>query len=321
MGDIKSTSILSDKEIILFIGKIDKPDSIIKKLSSEIELRYYIGESDIQVSGLELIEKTDDIEQIEVGGKTPFVLIASNSDKEIEEAAEELHKKGIQFDHVDFYLTERINVKWLWLMKKFEYTDWQNNHISISKEARIRKLYIDKRETSKDNIIRIGNIFINNVCYICPIGHNGYVEIGDFTTMQEVRITVNSGGIVKIGESCMISSKVNMMQSDQHPIFDTRTGKRINHVKSIIVDRHVWLGREVKLLPGAHIGMNSVVGAYAVTSSEFSENVIIAGCPAKIVRTNVIWSRDRLREGDYEDIMECTDTVTREYWQERRTDI
>lgn len=250
---------------------------------------------------------------------SPFVLIASNRDKEIEKVAEELERRGIQFDHADFYLTERINIKWLWLMKKYEYTDWQNNHISISKNARIRKLYIDKKETSKGNTVIIGNIGIMNVLYICPIGQNGFVEIGDFTTVQEARITVNSDGIVKIGENCMISSKINIMQSDCHPIFDVRTGKRINSSKNVIVDKHVWLGREVKLLPGAHIGMNSVVGAYAITSSQFPENVIIAGCPAKIIRTDVIWSRDRLREGSYEDITECTDRATQKYWEEKNS--
>ena len=57
------------------------------------------------------------------------------------------------------------------------------------------------------------------------------------------------------------------------------------NVKSI--GNNVFLGVNAIVLMGAHIGNNSIVGAGSVVTGKFGDNSVIAGNPAKIIRTGV----------------------------------
>jgi acetyltransferase-like isoleucine patch superfamily enzyme len=54
----------------------------------------------------------------------------------------------------------------------------------------------------------------------------------------------------------------------------------------IHIGKHCWLGANVIILPGVTLGDNTIVGAGAVVSRSYPEgNVVLAGVPAKVVRT------------------------------------
>ena len=86
----------------------------------------------------------------------------------------------------------------------------------------------------------------------------------------------------------------NGVSPDGHPIFDVRTGLRINTSKPITVGNHVWLGIESVLLGGASLGSGSVVGARALVTKPFPNNCIVAGVPARVIRTDIAWERPHL---------------------------
>ena len=54
--------------------------------------------------------------------------------------------------------------------------------------------------------------------------------------------------------------------------------------RDIIVEEDVWLGINVTLLNGTHIGRGCIVGAGCVISGEWPPYAVIAGNPARIVR-------------------------------------
>lgn len=54
--------------------------------------------------------------------------------------------------------------------------------------------------------------------------------------------------------------------------------------KDIIVEEDVWIGINVTLLNGAHIGRGCIVGAGCVVSGEWPPYAIIAGNPAHVIR-------------------------------------
>lgn len=50
------------------------------------------------------------------------------------------------------------------------------------------------------------------------------------------------------------------------------------------------IGKGSIILPGVTIGDNVVVGAGSVVTKDVTNNVIVAGNPAKIIKENFSWS-------------------------------
>lgn len=142
--------------------------------------------------------------------------------------------------------------------------------------------------------------------------NNCYIEIGDdcvlrgsFLTHDEctillgknVRVNGNMNissaekRTVIIGDNCLISS-VTIRPSDMHPIYDIETNNRINHPKDIKIGNNCWFGEDVFILKGVTIGNNSVVGAKSVVTKAVPRNVIVAGNPAQIIKTNIYWKHN-----------------------------
>jgi acetyltransferase-like isoleucine patch superfamily enzyme len=53
----------------------------------------------------------------------------------------------------------------------------------------------------------------------------------------------------------------------------------------IKIEKNVWIGEGVVILPGVTIGENCIIGANAVVTKTFPKNSVIGGNPAKILKT------------------------------------
>ncbi len=103
---------------------------------------------------------------------------------------------------------------------------------------------------------------------------------------------------VKIGHNCMFSWGIEFWASDTHSIYDVTTKKLVNWGKEIIVEDRCWIGMHCTILKNTHIANNSIVGAHSVVTKKFTEShCVIAGNPAKVVKTGISW--DEARPNDY----------------------
>ena len=123
-------------------------------------------------------------------------------------------------------------------------------------------------------------------------GDGGQMRIGANTTFNAVGLSMHEAGAITIGRDCMLSTDIHMDVSDMHPMFDAETGERINPPQDIWIGDHVWLSTRVLVLKGARIGSGTVVGAGSMVSGVLPEKVLAVGSPARVVRENVIWTRD-----------------------------
>jgi len=129
---------------------------------------------------------------------------------------------------------------------------------------------------------------------ISGAGRNKSVTIGDECSCESMKIIIGreADGSVTIGRDCMISSNVTIRATDGHAIFDRDTRQILNRTRPISVGDHVWVGAEVTFMKGAKVSDNSVIGRSSLITRQFDEsNVVLAGSPAKIVRTNIMWDR------------------------------
>lgn len=143
-------------------------------------------------------------------------------------------------------------------------------------------------------------VFGTGLFRIIKYGHDTSVIINDNCTFEnDLEIHANSGKRIVVGKDCMFSHNVNIWSGDGHAIFDVKTGKPINcngdkysnGKDCVIIGDHVWVAYGAFLLHGTNVGNGSIIGAQSVVKGVFANNCSTAGNPAKVIKTDVAWSR------------------------------
>jgi len=90
---------------------------------------------------------------------------------------------------------------------------------------------------------------------------------------------------IEIGDLCILGSAV-VFDTDFHSVHKDRSTNRDAPVRKspIKIGKNVWLAGQCAVLPGVHIGDDSVVGFRAVVTKDVPAGVIVAGNPARVVR-------------------------------------
>jgi acetyltransferase-like isoleucine patch superfamily enzyme len=92
--------------------------------------------------------------------------------------------------------------------------------------------------------------------------------------------------LITIGDRTMVGPNVSFY-SATHPLDPAlRNGTRGPELgREIHVGEDCWIGGSVVVLPGVTIGKGSVVGAGSVVTKSVPDFTVVAGNPAKIIRT------------------------------------
>ncbi len=122
---------------------------------------------------------------------------------------------------------------------------------------------------------------------------NAAIFLGnDISATWALTVNARNGGLVHFQDDCMIASSVQCNTDDMHSLRDLATGRRINIFGGhILVGRHVWVGQESLLLGNTAIGDNAVVGARSLVKNTYPGNCVLAGVPARVIKTGVTWDR------------------------------
>lgn len=113
---------------------------------------------------------------------------------------------------------------------------------------------------------------------------NGTLNLGDNFAIS-ASSTIKCYEKIFFGNDIQFSWNCLVMDSDSHSIYD-KNGEVCNSNKEIILGNNIWIGCNCTILKGSVIPNNCVLGACSlVTGANFSENSIIAGSPAKSIKT------------------------------------
>jgi len=95
--------------------------------------------------------------------------------------------------------------------------------------------------------------------------------------------TVHGNGTVIIGNSCDIAPDVIFL-TGSHKIGDSRrrAGEGLNY--EIKKGDGVWIGARSTILGNIEIGSGCIIGACSLVNKSFSDNKMIAGIPAQVIK-------------------------------------
>lgn len=108
------------------------------------------------------------------------------------------------------------------------------------------------------------------------------IVIGDRTYINR-RTEIMSKQSVTIGTGCAISWDVVISDTDYHEIAGTSS------TKPIVIGDEVWIGCKSTILKGVTIGNGAVVAAGSVVTKDVAPHTLVAGIPAKAIKSNIRW--------------------------------
>jgi len=145
-----------------------------------------------------------------------------------------------------------------------------------------------------NNRISIGyGCMIGPKCRFVILGDNVEIKVGKYCSFHDHCFISASENNCKltIGDDAQFSSYIVVRTSDDHPIYDIRTGERINPAKSVTIEEHVWVAPNTKIMKGSNIHSGSVIGSDTTINGEVPANCLAVGRPFRIVKENINWER------------------------------
>ena len=68
------------------------------------------------------------------------------------------------------------------------------------------------------------------------------------------------------------------------------------NVKDVFIGENVWIGSDVSLMPGVHIGEGAVIAACSCVTKDVPPYAVVGGCPAKIIKYRDIDNYQKLKD-------------------------
>ena len=135
-------------------------------------------------------------------------------------------------------------------------------------------------------------LIFKNKCgpyYFTKILQKEGIDIGLHTIFYNPRSQVidrERPWMLKIGDYCKITAGTTILCHDySRSVIRRAYGDVIGEAKETIIGDNVFIGVNSTILMGTHIGSNVIVGAGSVVSGTFPDNCVIAGNPAKVIRS------------------------------------
>lgn len=139
------------------------------------------------------------------------------------------------------------------------------------------------KENTKLDVCGHFKVYYGTEICVYPNGElslkTGYINAGSQIRCME-KIT--------IGSQCAIGRNVMIMDFDAHKIH-YESGEQNLITAPVFIGNHVWIGAGATILKGVTIGDGAVVGASSVVTQDVESHTIVAGNPARVIKTNIKW--------------------------------
>lgn len=128
------------------------------------------------------------------------------------------------------------------------------------------------------------------------IGRRAWLDISRYTKGAQIfvgdgtqigrNVMMSAAKKITIGKKCLVSYNVSFLDHDHNFVADISIfDSGITEAKEIIVGDNCFIGAHSFILKGVHLGKQCVVGANSVVTKSFPAYSVIAGSPARLVKT------------------------------------
>lgn len=133
------------------------------------------------------------------------------------------------------------------------------------------------------------NLRIEAWDYYEGVNYEPKIYIGDNVCMN-TDIHIGAINNISIGNNVLFASRIFITDHFHGKILAEELSsapqkRKLFSKGSVTIEDNVWIGEGVSILPDVTIGKNSIIGANAVVTNSFPKNSIIAGVPAKLIKT------------------------------------
>lgn len=122
--------------------------------------------------------------------------------------------------------------------------------------------------------------FINPPFY-CDYGKHIHVGKNFFANYN---CTIIDVAPVTIGDNCQMAPNVAVYTAG-HPVHPAVRNTAYEYGIEVTIGDNVWIGGNTVILPGVHIGDNTVIGAGSVVTRDIPSWCVAAGNPCKVIRS------------------------------------
>jgi acetyltransferase-like isoleucine patch superfamily enzyme len=129
-------------------------------------------------------------------------------------------------------------------------------------DNRTRKIFYELTK------VEIGADTVINMNFIVSDGYQPLLKIG-----QRVAISPN---VTVICESAPNNSELQMVEYVRQTLIVD---------KPVVIEDDVWIGANAVILPGVTVGRRAIIAAGAVVARDVPPEVIVAGVPARVIRS------------------------------------
>jgi len=113
------------------------------------------------------------------------------------------------------------------------------------------------------------------------------ISIGDRTGISARAYMAGQGGIT-IGSDVIMGPNVQIFSENHNYADTTLTIKEQGVTKqAVVIGNNCWIGADAKILAGVIVGDGCVIAAGSVVTKSVPANSIIAGVPAKVVKSRI----------------------------------
>ncbi|MCI1925760.1 MAG: sugar O-acetyltransferase [[Lactobacillus] timonensis] len=149
----------------------------------------------------------------------------------------------------------------------------QKLNTTVHSQAEIVTIVSDLIQQKIDSSVEIRLPFYTDFGRNIHFGKNIFINSG---------VTFTDLGGIYLSDGVQIAPNVTLA-SVNHPLSPDE--RHSVELKPIYVHKNAWIGANATILPGVSIGENAVIAAGAVVSRNVPANTVVAGIPARVIKT------------------------------------